>query len=227
MQELNFDVASDFLVMAATLLLWKSKSLLPQEVDASQNGEDSEDGPLSQEELIRQLLDHQRFKLAGADLGELPRLGEEVFTRPNRRPPIERVWKEMQITQLALSYQDQLVRARKRTQVLRKETVSLSDKILEFGDKLKLGEPTAFDRLLSLSPSRPEIVVTFLASLELSRLKKMRVHQQKTYDTIYLELLESLTNFNPELAIGFDPASQEIKALSNTPAHPAAGELSL
>ena len=217
MQELNFDVASDFLVMAATLLLWKSKSLLPQEIDPALAGDADAEGPLSQEELIRQLLEHQRFKLAGADLAELPRLGESVFTRPNRRPPIERVWKEMQITQLAMSYQDQLVRARKRTQILRKETVSLSDKILEFGDKLKLGEPTAFETLLSLSPTKPEVVVTFLASLELSRLKKMRVHQQKTYDTIYLELLESLKNFNPELAIGFDPATQEIKTLTGSP----------
>ena len=60
MQELNFDIASDFLVMAATMIQWKSKSLLPQEVDpnALLNGEDD---VMSPEELLRQLQEHQRF----------------------------------------------------------------------------------------------------------------------------------------------------------------------
>ncbi len=57
--------------------------------------------------------------------------------------------------------------------------------------------------LLSTHPIRPEIVVTFLASLELARLKKLRVHQEGTYQAIYLELLESLKDFRFELATGF------------------------
>lgn len=211
MQELNFDIASEFLVMAATLIQWKSKALLPQEVDPNAI-EKAEDDELTQEELIRQLLEHQRFLAAGQDLASLPRLNEDVFVRPNHRPPIEKIWKEMNITQLALSYQDQLVRARKRTQVLRKETVSLTDKIFEFSSRLEIGKPTAMREVMSLQPSRPEIVVTFLASLELSRLKRMRLHQEKTYEEIYLELLESLNNFDTSLAIGFDAASSPAPA---------------
>ena len=202
MQELNFDIASEFLVMAATLLYWKSKSLLPQEEKPSDEAE--QDGMPTQEDLIKQLLEHQRFLAAGQDLAQMPRLGEDVFTRPNRRPPIERVWKTMDLSQLALSYQDQLVRARKRTQVLKKETVSLTDKMLEFGDRLTVGKPTGMSKVLSAVPTRPEIVVTFLASLELSRLKKMRLHQQVVYEEIFMELLESLKNFNFSLATGFE-----------------------
>lgn len=202
MQELNFDVASEFLVMAATLILWKSKALLPQE-DTGEQAQ-AEEGEMSQEDLIRQLLEHQRFRQAGADLAQLPRLGEDVFTRPNRRPPTEKVWKEMGITSLALSFQDMLVRARKRTQVLKKETVSLTDKIVEFADRLPLGIPTELRKMLSVDPSKAEVVVTFLASLELSRLKKMRLHQEETYRPIYLELLETLRDFNVSLARGFD-----------------------
>lgn len=203
MQELNFDTASEFLVMAATLLHWKSKALLPQEIDpnASLSAEDDE---LTQEELIRQLLEHKRFLAAGESLAQLPRLGEDVFTRPNERPPIERIWKEMDITSLATGYQDILVRARKRTQILKKETVSLSEKIAEFRGRLEIGKPTALTALLSLEAERPEIVVTFLASLELSRLKRMRLHQEGTYTPIYLELLESLENFDAQMAVGFD-----------------------
>jgi segregation and condensation protein A len=207
-QELNFDIASDFLVMAATLLHWKSKALLPQEQIDGADAQNTEDGELTQEELIRQLFERQRFRAAGEDLAQFPRLGEDVFTRPNRKPPVERIWREMSLTDLTLGFQDILIRARKRTQVLKKETISLRDKIIEFSDRLELGRPTDMKTLLSLAPSRAEIVVTFLASLELSRLKKMRLHQQEAYQSIYLELLETLRNFDLNLASGFEPESQ-------------------
>lgn len=203
MQELNFDTASEFLVMAATLLHWKSKALLPQEAKAG-NSAGEEDEGLTQEELIRQLLEHQRFLAAGKDLGQLPLLGEDTFTRPNRRPPVEKVWKAMDISTLALSYQDTLAKARKRTTILKKETVSLTDKILEFNDRLKVGIPTNFKEIMSPLAEKPEVVVTFLASLELSRLKKLRLHQEGTYQDILLELLETLRGFDMNLARGFD-----------------------
>lgn len=202
MQELNFDIASEFLVMAATLLVWKSKSLLPRE--ESEIAGATEEETFTQEDLIRQLLEHQRFLAAGEDLAQLPRLHEDVFTRPNKRPPVEKVWKTMNVTDLSLAYQDMLARARKRTTILRKETVSLTDKIVDFAGKLQVGRPTALHQLLSPAAEKPEVVVTFLASLEMSRLKKLRLHQEKTYDEIYLELLETLKDFDLALASGFD-----------------------
>ncbi|MCM2279583.1 MAG: segregation/condensation protein A [Oligoflexia bacterium] len=214
MQELNFDTASEFLVMAATLLHWKSKALLPQEQKADAAAAAEEE--FTQEDLIRQLLEHQRFLAAGQDLAQLPRLGEDVFTRNNRKPPIEKVWKEMSLTDLTLTYQDMLVRARKRTTVLRKETVSLTDKILEFRHRLEVGKLVEMRNVIAILGSKPETVVTFLASLELSRLKKMRLHQEGTYQPIFLELLEQLTDFNMQLASGFD----------NPDAKPAEGALS-
>jgi segregation and condensation protein A len=211
MQELNFDTASEFLVMAATLLHWKSKSLLPQEAKPGEAGTE-EDAGLTQEELIRQLLEHQRFLAAGQDLGQLPLLGEDVFSRPNRRPPIERVWKEMDISSIAMGYQDILVRARKRTTILKKETVSIADRIMQFSDRLKIGTPLDLRELLSPIAQRPEIVVTFLASLELSRLKKMRLHQEGTYQPILLELLEVLHGFDMDLARGFENPLAAVEA---------------
>ena len=191
--------------MAATLILWKSKSLLPQEenLDAGANAEDEQ---FTQEDLIRQLLEHQRFLEAGQNLAQLPRLGEDVFTRTNSKPPVEKVWKEMDITSLALGYQDMLVRQRKRTQILEKETVSLSDKIMEFSSKLPVGKPTDLRSMMSVNPPKPEVVVTFLASLELSRLKKMRLHQDQEviYSPIFLELLETLRDFDLNLAASFE-----------------------
>ena len=138
LQELNFDIASEFLVMAATLLLWKSRAILPADNDEG-SAEDSDEltGP-SPEDLVRQLIEHQRFLKAGDDLAQYPRLYEDVFTRSNTKPPVERIWREMNISDLTLSYQEALTKARKRKKVLKKETVSLSEKIWEFADKLTL-----------------------------------------------------------------------------------------
>lgn len=203
MQELNFDLASEFLVMAATLILWKSRALLPKEEQPQLT--DSEDGDLlTEEELLRRLREHQLFLEAGSHLGQRPLLGDEIFVRENPKPPVEKVWKEANITQLALGFQDLLVRARKRVRVLKKETVSLSEKIIEFGVKLEVGELTELKRLISALNSRPEVVVTFLASLELARMKKLKVHQEGTYTPIYLELLEQIRAQDLTLASGFD-----------------------
>lgn len=224
MQELNFDVASDFLVMASTLLHWKSRAILPKEEEESDGDESADDGP-DPNDLIRQLLEHQLFLKIGDELGQMPRKGEDVFTRPNKRPPIERVWREMNVTDLATSYQDTVIREKKRTTILKKETVSLSDRMKQFGEELEIGKPTALSSIMSKEPDRPEVVVSFLASLELARLKKLRVHQEKTYDEIYIELLETLKSFNFDLATGFEEELREQPGLevnvSKPPATPS------
>jgi segregation and condensation protein A len=207
MQELNFDIASEFLVMASTLLLWKSKALLPQE--KSDETAVLEEVGMTQEDLVRQLLEHQRFLAAGQDLAQLPKLGEDVFVRPNVKPPIEKVWKTMDISTITTTYQDILIRANKRVKVLRKETVSLSDKIIEFAGKLQVGVMSKLEALMALDPlfpqlKRPETVVTFLAALELARLKKLRVYQEGTFEPIFVELLENLAQFDVAQAKGFD-----------------------
>ncbi len=209
MQELNFDIASDFLLMAATLIQWKSKSLLPVDVDPNALL-NTDDDALSPEELLRQLREHQRFLEMGRELGTLTLLGDDVFTRPNTRKPTEKVWKQMDVTGLALTFQDLLVKERKRTTILKKETVSLSEKILDFGERMEIGKLTGLRALLRDPNSRPETVVSFLATLELGRLRKMRLHQEKVYEEIYVELLESIKGFDTALASGFDAIEASI-----------------
>ena len=212
MQELNFDTASEFLVMAATLLHWKSRAILPQEDKNEKGLGTGEDEILSQEDLLRQLRDHQKFLKAGENLAQLPLLGEDVFCRANAKPPVEKIWREMNISDLAIAYQEMLVRVRRRTHVLKKETVSLSDKIAEFCDRLPLNQLIEFRNLLSAVPYRAEIVATFLATLELARLRKMRVHQEMTYSPIYVELLEALTGFDMKLVAEFDSKPEPMPA---------------
>jgi segregation and condensation protein A len=211
--ELNFEIASEFLVMAATLIQWKSKAILPKdEADQTLMGEEDED-ILTQDELIRRLLEHQRFLAAGDELASLPKLHEDFFVRPNLKPPIERVWRDRSLTELTLSYQDAMLFSRKRKQILRKETVSLAQKISEFG-KLQLGKVTSLTELMESGAVRPEQVVTFLASLELAKLKKLKVYQDKTYDPIFVELVELIKQADIDLAKAFEEAeAAEFKAL--------------
>jgi len=212
MREFNFEVAGDFLLMAATLLYWKSKALLPKKEEESS---EEEEGPeLSQESLILQILEHKRFLAAGDDLNQLPQEEIDFFIRPYRKPQVERVWREMSLSDLAMSYQEAIKRGRAKTSVLRKETVSVSERIRDFGDRLKVGVPTELKSLLQHSPQVGEVVVTFLASLELSKIRKMRVHQQETYDPIYLELLEDIRQISLDLASDFDVEALEKEAQS-------------
>jgi segregation and condensation protein A len=111
---------------------------------------------------------------------------------------------DLNITDLGLGYQDMLVRARKRTTILRKETVSVAERIGYFADRLEVGRPAGLQSLLSAMPTRPEEVVTFLASLELSRLKKLKLFQERTYDEIYLELLENIKGMALGISTEFD-----------------------
>jgi len=207
MHDLNLDLASEFLVMAATLLHWKSKSLLPN-LDADLNFDIENEGDfISEDDLIRQLIEHQRFKQAARDMEQLNFLGDDVFTRQNAQPPTQRIWRETNLSELILCYQETLMGLRKSTKIVAKETVSLTEKIIEMSKKLKIGCPTNMDVLFSSKPSKNETVVTFLASLELAKQEWMRLYQEDTYDPIYLELIKDLDNFKEYFISDFDQIS--------------------
>lgn len=204
MQEMDFDIASEFLVMAATLILWKSRALMPKEEESPSEG-DSSEIPLTQEELVRQLMLRQAYLEAAGRVAQSPILGHDVFTRPNRRPPVEKIWKEMNVSSIATTFQDLLVREQRRKRVvLKKETVSLAEKLQEFGRRLTPKQLTALETLISDKSVRGEWVVGFLASLELSRLKKLKIHQERVFDPIFVELLEELAGFDVRQASGFE-----------------------
>lgn len=211
--ELNFEVASEFLVMAATLIQWKSKALLPREDTPTAHEEDTLASP---EELLRRMAELKKVQDVALRLQNRPLLGEDVFVRENKRPPIERLWKTMEITSLATSYQDMLRRMRKRKTILKKETVSISDKIKQFKDRIHLGEIKPFESLLGDSTHKAEVVVTLLSTLELCKLKKLRSHQEMEYAQIFIELIDEITSLELSLQSEFDlgtgPISERAEA---------------
>jgi segregation and condensation protein A len=204
MQEMDFDIASEFLLMAATLILWKSKALMPKDEDPNAVQEEAE-MPLTQEQLVQQLLMRQRYLEMAGQIALRPLLGDDVFSRPNKRPPVEKIWKEMNVSSIATTYQDLLIREQRRARVvMKKETVSLAEKLQEFGKRLTPKQVTALETLIADKNLKGEWVVGFLASLELSRLKKLNIYQEKTFDPIFIELLEALEDFDVSQASGFD-----------------------
>jgi segregation and condensation protein A len=204
MQEMDFDIASEFLLMAATLILWKSRALMPKEDDGLAIAEESA-LPLTQEELVRQLLLRQRYLEMAGVIAQRPVLGDDVFIRTTKRPPVEKIWKEMNVTAIATTYQDLLVREQRRARiVMKKETVSLQEKIIEFGRRLTPHQITALETLITDVHTRGEWVVGFLASLELSRLKKLKIYQENVFDPIFIELLETMIGFDTKQTSGFE-----------------------
>ena len=187
MKNLNLDVAGEFLLMAATLLHIKSKMLLP--ATAEEEGEKEEEDPRA--ELVRRLLEYQRFKEAAQQLVKGPLLDREVFVRSffgdalAEKEAEEEVSGEVTLFDL-LEVMKKVLEGlpAEEFQEISMEHLNIKDKILHIMERLWEAESLAFTELYTASTSRREIVVTFLALLELLRLRMIRVYQGETFGPI-------------------------------------------
>src|SRR3954462_4094330 len=178
MQELDLDVAGEFLVMAATLIHIKSRMLLPR-VDPTQ--EDPDEDP--RESLIRRLLEHQKFKAAAELLHERETLRSAQWTRPDGpiaeiagEPPEPEI--EVDLFSLISAFRAVVERAKARPKVsLPAEQLPIEDRIEQLMARLSETEACGFEDLFEDVQTRSGLVVTFLALLEMIRLKLIRVLQ--------------------------------------------------
>jgi segregation and condensation protein A len=185
-KELNIDLAGEFVAMAANLIYLKSRSLLP--ADQQPPEEDAEeDDP--RWELIRQLIEYKKFKEAGAQL-HLRELEQEcIFAREGgSSPPAEGLLElgEVGIFQLINAFQNVIkrVEARQDLQEIPGERFSVSEKIDTILQRVGAGSRIRFSDLFGAIVSRLEVVVTFIALLELIRLKQVRAIQKNIFDEI-------------------------------------------
>ena len=181
MQELNLDVAGEFLVMAATLIHIKSRMLLPR-ADPSQDDVLDQEDP--REVLVRRLLEHQKYKAAAELLHERETLRSAQHIRPDSRvadaagdeyePELE-----VDLFSLLAAFRGVLERANRRPRmVLPPEQISIEDRIRQLLDRLSETDACGFEDLFSDGDgSRPFMIVTFLALLEMIRLKLVRIFQ--------------------------------------------------
>src|SRR5215210_798040 len=178
MQEMNLDVAGEFLVMAATLIHIKSRELLPRPDPAQV---DPEEDP--REALMRRLLEHQKFKAAAELLHERETLRSAQWTRPDGpiaviageapEPEIE-----VDLFSLIAAFRTVVDRAKHRPKLyLPGEQIPIEDRIEQLMAKLSETEACGFEDLFADVQTRAGIVVTFLAMLEMIRLKLIRVFQ--------------------------------------------------
>lgn len=180
MQDLDLDVAGEFLVMASTLIHIKSRTLLPRP-DPAQEDEPEED---PREALVRRLLEHQKYKTAAGLLHERELLRSAQFMRPDGRVAEiagEEYEPELEVDLFSLlaAFKGVLERASRRgAMVLPAEQTSIEDRIKQLFARLSETEACGFEDLFNDGDgSRAFVIVTFLAMLEMIRLKLIRVFQ--------------------------------------------------
>jgi segregation and condensation protein A len=185
LQELNLDLAGEFLVMAATLIHIKSRMLLPRP-DPTQ--EDPEEDP--REALMRRLVEHQRYRQAAELLHERETLREAQWQRPDVRvAPIagEELEPELEVDLFSLvaAFRSVLERAKNRPKVdLPSEQIPIETRIEQMLARLSETEACGFEDLFDDVSSKGDLIVTFLALLEMIRLRLVRVFQAGSFGPI-------------------------------------------
>ncbi len=190
MKTLNLSMAGEFLVMAATLLYIKSRTLLPKEETIDPEDEEVID-PRS--ELVRQLIEYERFKDAAGSLVTRERIWNDSFTReplplPKKTEEEEDVWTEdLQIFDLLSALQGILDRAPSDTYVeVSRENWTVEERIQVVMERLETEATIPFEALFEEQWSRPLIIVTFLGLLELVRMNLVRLFQPEWFGAIHV-----------------------------------------
>lgn len=187
MQGLDLDVSGEYLVMAATLLHIKSKTLLPPEEEGEEDDDEAGDG---REELVRRLLEYERFKNAARDLEEREILNRDVFARQGRSAPVREVsFEQLSVFDLMSALQRVLERfPEPSVHTVVQETVSVRERMTGILDELGRRTSVLFHELFDAAGSRMEVVVTFLALLELIRIRAVNAVQEERLGPIVLTL---------------------------------------
>src|SRR4051812_13706958 len=203
---LDIDLAGEYLLMAATLAHIKSRMLLPREQAA--DAPDGEPGPDPREELVRRLLEYQKYKDAAQRIGALPELGRDVFVRKAREelPLASEDAAYLKSPELSVYRLIELmarVLKERKIQIPHEvfvERISIGDRISVITDRLRSEERITFTSLFGDlgDRDRHRVVPTFLAVLEMARLKLIKVHQPERHAEIYIGRTESLSDASGE-----------------------------
>lgn len=188
MRELDLEVAGEFVVMASTLMYIKSRELLPVDQQAQIEGEEEEEDP--RWELIRQLVEYKKFKDAAAQLQTREAEQENIFPRlparlefePATPPPRP----EVSLFDLISAVSNVLKRFQLKDDArdIFEDKWTVSEKIEKLRQAIAGDAPLKFSGLFEQTTSRTEVVVTFLALLELIRLKQIVVLQPTPFSEI-------------------------------------------
>jgi len=186
MRDLNVNVAGEWLVMAATLIYIKSRMLVPQENKDDSQAEEEED---PRNELVYQLLEHQKFKNAA----EMLYTREEVENAVWNKPPSEVIEEGSEVVAIGLfdllRAFHEVVERFKALHVLEieQETVTVEQRITDIRTSFLVQDKLLFSSFFAEARSKRYLIVTFLALLELVRLKEIWLYQKKAFGEIQIK----------------------------------------
>lgn len=186
MESFSLDVAGEFLVMASTLIHIKSRMLLPPGADEA----DEEEGLDPRDELVHRLLEYQRYKEAAEQLEQREMLTRDVFARA--AAPIEeagpRGFREVSVFELLGALKRVIDRLPTDTfHEVTLEKITVREKMTLLLDRLRALGNLYFEALFEDVKTRMEVVVTFLAMLELVKVRAIRIYQEETTGPIMIE----------------------------------------
>jgi len=183
MKALDLTIAGEFLVMAATLMYIKSRMLLPASIE-----DEEEEGEDPRAELVQRLVEYKRFKEAALHLSHQALLGRDVFIRPAQEIEAEAGEIEADLFHLIDALRELLKHQKVDTfHEVTVERITLREKIRELYERLQgVGEAVPFSELFAPLASRVELIITFLALLELIRSGMVRAYQRDVFGPLWV-----------------------------------------
>ena len=185
MQDLDLELAGEYLLMAAMLAEIKSRMLLPR----PQTAEGEEDDPRA--ELVRRLQEYERYKRAAEDMDSLTRLERDVFQASAEvvEKKVVKVLPEITLQEMLLAFKDVVQRAAMFAHLhVQREPLSVRQRMSEVLSSLESGGLVSFTRLFKPEEGRMGVTVTFVALLELMREGLIEVVQAEAYSPLHIRL---------------------------------------
>ncbi len=184
LETMSFELASEYLVMAAMLAEIKSRMLLPRVED----GDDDETDPRA--ELVRRLQEYERFKQATLEIDQLPRMERDTFQTSIKAPKIEAQHPDptVSLQELLLAFKDVVIRTQMhKHHSIDREVLSVRERMSNILEVLRIGNFCEFSTLFSPEEGRHGVVVSFLAVLELSKESLIDIVQSKPFAPIHIK----------------------------------------
>jgi len=184
MKAMRFELAAEYLLMAAMLAEIKSRMLLPRH----ESDDEDEDDPRA--ELIRRLQQYERFKQAAEDLDELPRMGRDTYGSNVAPPKLDdkKIHPDLSLQELMLAFSEVLRRSDMfESHQIEKETLSTREKMTYVLSQLSGERFTPFEALFNNQEGRLGVVVTFLAIMELIKEQLVELVQNESFGSIHLK----------------------------------------
>ncbi len=183
MKAMRFELAAEYLLMAAMLAEIKSRMLLPRH-----ESEEDEDDPRA--ELMRRLQQYERFKLAAEDIDSLPRMGRDTYVASAGLPELEtkKLYPDLSLQDLMHAFSDVLRRSDMfESHQVEKETLTTREKMAHILSMLSGDRFMAFESIFNIEEGRLGVVVTFLAIMELVKEQLVELIQNEAFAPVYVK----------------------------------------